>query len=180
VGLCTTDEARAEIGDDTIDETMLQRRIDAATVVIEDITGPIAAAAKSKTYDGDVDAVLLPSDATAIVSVTENGQALGVDEYTADLAAGIVYAGPSRAPRPFFPGRQNVVVTYSVGSQTVPENVHQAALELVTYWWRTGQQGSRPAWDQTADGEVYTPSGYPIPRSVFELCAPNPRMPGFA
>jgi hypothetical protein len=160
------------------DETQLQGRIDAATPVIEDMCGPVVSATVTKTFDGGRTAIVLPSAVATVVSVTENGSPMS--DYVIDGTAGVLYAGLSLAPRSFFPGRQNIVVQYTVGSASVPANIKAAALELITHWWRNGQQGARPAWDELADDEVYTPSGFPVPRRVSELCGPNPAMPGFA
>lgn len=45
-------------------------------------------------------------------------------------------------PRPFFPGRRNVEVTYIAGFDPVPADVWTATVDLVAYWWRNTQQTS--------------------------------------
>jgi hypothetical protein len=151
--------------------------IAAATPIIEDIVGPILTATETQTYDGDVMAVLLPSAATSITSVTENGTAIS---YTANLEAGIVYAGTSLAPRRFFPGRQNITVVYTVGSGNVDPNIREGAKELIRVWWQIGQQANRPGFGDQVEPDAWTPSGFAVTRRVIELCAPKPRVPGFA
>jgi hypothetical protein len=45
--------------------------------------------------------------------------------------------------RPWFPGSNNVEVTWVAGYNPIPATVRVATLELVAYWWRNTQQSSR-------------------------------------
>jgi hypothetical protein len=152
--------------------------IAAATPIIEDIVGPVLTSQESRTYDGGDTAVLLPSAATSIVSVVENG--VTITDYTPNLQSGIIFKGQPLAPMPFFPGRQNIVVTYMVGSGNVDPNIREATKELIRVWWQIGQQANRPGFGDQVEPDAWTPSGFAVTRRVIELCAPNARVPGFA
>lgn len=154
--------------------------VTAATPVIEDVTGPMVTGSRSLTFDGGVAAVLLPATVQSVTSVTENGDE--ITDWTPNLASGIVYGGQRLAPRWFFPGRQNIVVTYTAGAYAttaaVPKNVKLAARELVRHWWQQGQQGQRPSMGDQPTAE--TPSGFAVPHRVLQLLKSTPAMPGFA
>jgi hypothetical protein len=85
-----------------------------------------------------------------------------------------VFAGYSW-PRPFFPGSRNIEVTYKAGYNPVDPDIWFATADLVAYWWRNTQQGSRTVF-KTADqygGEEQPPNDlYPgVPdriAAVFE------------
>jgi hypothetical protein len=155
---------------------MLTAYIDAAVRVIEDIVGPVGDATRTVTVNGGGRAIVLPSPAATITSVTVAGVA--TTDYTADLVAGIVYGGSFATPTYFYPGNQNVVITYTVGNDNPPANVVLAARELVRFWWQQGQQANRPSFGEAGDSDEYTPSGFAVPRRVIELCAPDMRPPG--
>ena len=46
-------------------------------------------------------------------------------------------------PRPYFPGRRNIEVTYVAGYNPIPPDIWIATVELVAHWWRNTQQASR-------------------------------------
>lgn len=149
----------------------------AATPVIEDITGPMVARSETFTSWGGGSTVILPHLPNQILGITADGAP--VLNYVPDLAAGIVYAG-TRTAVGNFPGGE-LVITYQVGSYEIPANVKLAARELVRFWWQGGMQGSGGnVRSQAPDGDVFTPSGYAVPRRVMELCAPHQQMGGFA
>lgn len=155
----------------------LQTVIDAAEDWIGQIVGPVTATAGLvKTYDGDCMAVLLPSGVASVQSVTENGQA--ITDYTVNLASGIVYAGSQLAPRRFFPGVQNIVVSYTgylAGYSSLPAGLLFAIKEKVRELWST-QRGSgtrRPGSGST------NAAGQPLP-DFDDLLAPYLQIPGFA
>jgi hypothetical protein len=177
--LFTLEQARGFVGDldDDIDD-LVRLYMAAVTPVIEDITGPLISEQGSRTFNGGVTAVLLPGPVSD-VTVTENGGVLGAGQFTVDYDAGIVYAGDQLAPREFFPGRQNVTVTFTVGSEQIPPNIVLAALTEFRFLWQLDQQGNR--FDEPdEDTMAWTPSGFAVPRRVTELCAAHPRPAGFA
>ena len=179
-GLITLDDARASLGwaaTNTANNSDLERYIEAATPVIENITGPLIVRQLSFAFNGGVEQIVLPVPFTSVVSVTENGSA--VTDYVADADKGIITAGTTTAPDVFEPGVDNIVVTVSVGSATVPANVKLAARELVRFWWQQGRQANIPAFGEAPEsGSV--PMGFAVPKRVYELLEPNKRVAGFA
>ena len=181
-GLITLDEAKRSIFNSATstpsasDVADIEDLISAATPVIESLTGPMYVRNESFTFDGGGPNVILPVRFNSIVSVTEDG-----DSVTAygDGPAGIVYAGTAAVPYDFADGHGNIVVTVSVGEETIPPNVKQATRELVRIWWQQSRQGSRPAFGEEAT-PVVTPQGFAIPWKVEQLCKPNPGQAGFA
>ena len=157
----------------------------ATTPVIEDIVGAVLATTRTQTFDGGGYALLLWERPTAITSVTMNGVTLTSGTgYVADMSAGVVYGGSTYCTEEFYPGRQNVVVTYTTGSSSIDPNIILAAREEVRFLYSNGQLGTRPAFgpDAGVSDLAYTPSGFAVPRRVIELCAPSTvnRMPGIA
>ncbi len=161
------------------DKSDMRLFIAAATPVIEDIVGAVLVATKTQTADGGKTGIALWERADEVTSVTVNGQeqTAGTD-YVVNLNAGIVYAGSTTAPSRFTAGRQNVVITYRVGSTVVPPNVRLATIELVRHQWQMGRQG-RHSDIAAADQQARTPSGFAVPKRVLELCAPHARKDGF-
>lgn len=184
MSIVTLNEAKSNLGITvTTYDTQLQTFVDAADRVIEDITGPVLAASVTETFNGGRQSVVLRSPAASVTSVTVDGTALAAGDFTADLASGVVYSGSTTVPTTFSYGRQNIVVEYTVGADTVDANVKLAALELIRFWWQVGHQGNRPGFDQQASfgyDQTVTPSGFAVPRRVIELCGPNMRRPGIA
>ena len=159
----------------------LRLYIAAATPIIEDIVGPIVPGTFTQTDDGGKWAIPLFNKPTSIVSVTELGTALDPTAYFTDYAAGIIYAGRPQATRRFMPGYQAVVITYKAGAQIVPPNVRLAARELLRHWWQLGKQGhGGNAANFGSSAEVFTPSGFAVPRRVIELCGKANGPGGFA
>lgn len=179
-GLITLEDARASLGwgaADIANNSDLEDYIEAATPVIENITGPLLVKSQTFTFDGGVSAVLLPVRFTSVTSITESGTA--ITDFVADPLSGIIYAGATSGVRSFASGVQNIVVVVSVGSATIPPNVILATRELVRHLWQIGRQGSRPAYGQDAGAEI-VPSGFAVPRRVIELLEASPRVAGFA
>ena len=146
-GLITLAEARASLGwtaTNTGKDSDLERYVEAATPVIENITGPLLVKSRTFTFDGGVDQLVIPVRFTSVTSIVENG--VTVTDYVAEPTRGIITAGTATGSRYFSSGIQNVVVTVSVGSATIPANVKLAARELVRFWWQQGQQANTPAF----------------------------------
>lgn len=180
-GLITLAEARSSLGwaaSDTANDSDLERYVEAATPVIENITGPLVARTETFKFDGGFRAVVLPVRFATVTSVVESG--VTVTDYVAEPDAGLIAAGTTTSPREFESGHQNIVVTVTTGAATVPANVKLAARELVRHWWQQGRQGNRPGFgnDMPADGGV--PMGFAVPKRVLELLEPSPRLAGFA
>ena len=175
-GLITLNEAKASLGIPTTvtkDDSDIERYIEAATPVIEDIVGPVLPRTITRQFAGGRSAILLPNEAAVIQSVTDSGSA--VTDYTFDTHAKILYG-----PGVFSDGPLAVEVAYQAGFAVVPANINLATRELVRHWWQQGRQGNRPAFGDAGVSDVSVPSGFAVPRRVIELCEPNRRTEGFA
>lgn len=175
--------------DNGASDVKIQTFIDAATNVIEKITGPLVQRSVTRVFSGGTPSIVLPHrNVVSIASVTESwdggflytltAQPLGasVDDfgYTFDPSINrLTRRTSSGAPQPFWPSEDNVIVTYTVGLATIPGNVLMAAEELIRHWWQWGQQGNRPANGNPLGGQGdETPSssnGYAVPNRVLEL-----------
>ena len=175
-GLITLVQAKASLGipsSTTTNDSDIEAYIEAATPVIENITGPLLASSRTFRLDGGTAAVLLGCRFNTVTSVTDGGTA--VVDYVADSEAGIIYSSST-----FAAGVRNVTVTVAVGSATIPPNVILATRELVRHWWQLGRQGNRPAFGNEGIADASVPSGFAVPRRVIELCEPHRRTEGFA
>lgn len=164
----------------TIDDGELRLHCAATTAIVEEIAGTVLATTVVETHDGGKAAVLLDERPTAITSVVVGGTPLDTDDYTANLASGIVYAGSQTGPTRFAAGRQNVVVTYTAGSSTVDANVVLAARIIIAHLWQVGQQGRRGR--NVNEEVVVLASGFAVPKRAVELVRNRAayRMPGIA
>lgn len=159
--------------DQYIDDLRLY--IAAATPVIEDITGPILLSTVTLTAAGGGSSVLLDWAARKVTQVSVDGVSVA-DWY---VEHGILYAGTRQQLGTFPEG--TLVATVQLGADSVPPNVRLAARELVRHWVQLGKQyagGSSVRSDP--NDEVFTPSGFAVPRRVVELCAPHEQIGGFA
>lgn len=168
-------------GDTSDDADLTATYIPAVTVIVEDVAGPQTShVGETWTADGGVRSILLPTAATAITSVVEDGVTLTpVTDYTVDLVAGIVHRGSQLVPLLFFNGVQNVTITYDA-VVAAPKNVVLAARIILAHLFQSDQQGARPEFGTNEVEVVQTPSGFAIPRRAYELLKPTPNVPGFA
>ena len=179
-GLITLDEARASLGwaaTDTSRNADLERYIEAATPVIENITGPLIQRTVVFYLDGGREAIVTGTQFTSVTSITQNG--VPYTSFVADPEAGVITAGTSTTPDIFEPGIRNIVVTAVVGAATIPAHVKLATRELVRFWWQQGRQANIPAFG-SAPESAPLPMGFAVPRRVMELLEPSPRVAGFA
>lgn len=182
-------DARAAIraidGDTADDDDLNQVYIPAVTPIVEDIIGPVITTAGLTFTDDGVDrrgqplfAVRLPSPVVSVESVTERtGDALVEgNDYVVNKRVGIVYRGPSLSPRPFYPGTQNVVISYTAGpyanQAAVPGFIKLGARIILAQLWQVDNAGSRPAFGQPDTETVETPSGFIVPKHAYEVLSP--------
>jgi len=149
----------------------------AATEVIEDIAGAVLVRTVEQFADGGDAAVLLWHLPSEITSVTVDGvAAVG---WIADLSAAVVYAGPGVR---FASGRQNVKITYEVGSADIPPSI-RAAVRILLRHMTTVDQAPVPISGNPvnqASETAPTPSGFMVPRRVLELVENRRTLPGLA
>lgn len=179
--IISLDDALAALNMTTTDEKQrddLRLYIAAATPVIEDIVGTVVTKTVVQKADGGHGSVTLWETPVSITSVTENGTA--TTDYWLDEQAGILYGGSQTSARTFPPGRGAIVITYTAGTNVIPQNVRLGTRELVRHWWQIGKQGGGRAApvNTTAHMDVWTPSGFAVPRRVMELCQPSRHMLG--
>ena len=132
----TLDEARDALrfatGDTTRDDALVGAYVPAVTSVVEDVVGPVVRRTVTHTANGGEGSVLLPTAASSVTSVVEDGTTLtaGAD-YVSSLSAGIIYRGSSTGRTTFADGVGSVVVTYVAGlcdtTEDVPANIKLAA-----------------------------------------------------
>ena len=178
-GLCSLAEARDSLnwkGTDTANDADLEKYIEAATPLIEEHSGPLIVRSRVFKFDGGRSAVALPVKFTTVTSVVEDG--VTVTDIVADPTSGVIYAGTTTSLRDFNGGVQNIVVTVSVGSATIPANVVLATRELVRHLWQLGRQGNRPSLNN--DPIEVIPQHFAMPKRVLELLSPNRNLGGFA
>lgn len=151
------------------DDAELTRYIAATTSVIETIVGgPVLAKSVVETHDGDgTTALNLYAYPTAITSVVEDGTTLAASTYA--VGTGGVLWRRTGAWSDAYPG--NIVVTYTVGSNILPDNVRLAACEELRFLWQIGQTAARPALGTEQAPGGYVPMGYAVPNRVRELLA---------
>lgn len=180
--LISLDDAKAGLNMVTTDQSQLddlRLYVAAATPVIEDIVGPIVVRTVVQRVDGGRGSVTLWEKPLAITSVVENGVTLTGSDYWLDDHAAIVYGGSQTAARKFASGYGGLVITYTTGVTQIPDNVRLATRELVRHWWQLGKQPFRGSpVNTTAHMDVWTPSGFAVPRRVMELCQSSRQMLG--
>ena len=182
-GLCTLAEARASIYGkqaataSTDQDSLIEDYVSAATNVIEGLPdiGPQFAESRTLTFDGGTHELRLPFKFNTVTSITVDGVA--DTGYVANGPAGIISAS-SDGWGWWEQGIQNVVVVVTVGNATITPNVKLAARELVTHWWRQGQQGNRPAFGDTSTDPAVS-FGVPT-RRLMELLGSGTGVSGFA
>ncbi len=176
---------RVQATDTSHDSDLTATYIPATTVIVEDQVGPVMTrTGLTYTRDGGRSTISLPSATTGVTQVTETGTVLVANQdYTVNLASGIVTRGSVQQPYIFLPGQQNIVVTYNVGYAAAPANVKAnvvlAARIILAHLWQSDQQGYRPQFGAPDNDVVMTPSGFAIPRRAASLLRPTPNLPGF-
>jgi len=180
-GLITLAEARSSLGwatGQTADDADLEKYIEAATPVIENITGPlIARTGVVFTLDGGRTRLVLPTRFNTVTTLVESG--VTVTDFVAEPSAGIITGGTTGSPRYFASGVQNIVVTVTTGAATVPANVNLATRELVRHLWQQGRQANIPSFGEGPPDNM-VPMGFAVPKRVMELLQSSPRIAGFA
>lgn len=179
---------------DTSGTAKLRRFIQSAGDVVKNITGPILPETRNYTVDGGGVFLVLPQrwvismvsliETITIVNYTLTEQPLGSSinnyGYTWDRPVGkITRRGGGGTAMPFAPGVMNVSATYIAGMPTIPQDITDAAGELIRHWWANGQQPWRSAFSPSGDDAGSQPiMGYAIPNRVIEMLTPYRSNPG--
>jgi hypothetical protein len=174
----------------------LQRILNASSILIQDITGPMAPTVYTEWFDGGTETVS-PSH-KPVIRVLSAAEYYGISEFvlteqplgfqtdafafTVDYITGEVmrrtYGG---AAAQYAIGDKNVRITYQAGRSYVPENVQLGTLELVRFFYNHTQvpsgRGGRPAGP---DGLENVLIGFAVPNFVVEMVQPHWRGPGIA
>lgn len=186
--LITLDEARKALrlpASDNTNDTDLEMYVSAVTEPVEDVIGPGVSQSFTRNFDGGRNSiVLLGHGGVSVTAVTESGNPLTADsDYVVDTVAGILMRGTYLAPRPFFYGRQNIVVTWTAGpfatTASVSPTVKLAARIILRHLWISDQPG-RAGGGGSGEQMASTPSGFAIPARAMELLNNRDRTPGFA
>jgi hypothetical protein len=179
----------------TVDDEDLRELIAAATVIMEDLCGPIVSRACDETHDGGYLTVrLLQAPAISVTSVKESygagytrtltaqpldGATFDAFGYTVDLTDGILTRRMSGIAGPFMNGRRNIHVTYTAGRSIVRPNLIRATRRLVRFLWQQEMQGQRPNGQAPESmATSTTPSGYLVPNAIKAWCADDLRTVG--
>lgn len=184
--ICSLADARAAMNTPAaqrVSDDEVRGYIAAATLVVEDIVGPVLGATRTEVHDGGQRAILLfdyPS--AAITSVTEDGVTLSASDYCLG-DGGILYRGSRPGTGRWSLGARNVSITYPVGGTSIDPNVRLAAAELVAFWYGSTQIAGRPGLQSGGDvgGGTFMSMGYAVPHAVRDKLLPSVhRSPGFA
>lgn len=119
--------------------------------------------------------ILARRPVTAIASVTEDGVALTATDYELDAGAGILYR-LSDDFRSWW-SASKIVIAYTAGWSTVPDNLRNAAMKLAAVFWSEGVKADPSLKRERIDGVIERewwvgPSDDPaLPREVEDLLA---------
>lgn len=97
-----------------------------------------------------------------IVSVTENGVTLTANDYVLRRVDWTLHRGPSIGWywRGWWPGYENIAVTYTAGCTNPPAILRKVALNAVQRMWQSSQQSPHPQLeDVSGDYGSFTPAG---------------------
>jgi len=87
---------------------------------------------------------LVHSPAQSVTSIVENTTTLTAgDDYTVDLANGLIYRGSIKNPLTWYAGQQNITITYVAGESNPSPTAQLLVKELTRHLWRT-QRGASP------------------------------------
>lgn len=181
---------------DTADNAKLQNMIEAASILIVDLVGPMSPQTFVEWFDGGVPQIK-PAN-VPLVSITQVVEYYGLSAFTltnqplgsqtnafAYTLDPVTYQLTRRtyggAQANFATGTKNVMVSYIGGRPMIPENVQVATRELVRHLYTTSQVPNRSGVSRTSDTEAQLDYlGFAIPTFVIEMLQPHRRSPGIA
>lgn len=113
----------------------------------------------------------LNGDHVLVYQTPESQGGAGDQMYQVDWVHGVLirtYQG--LIGRPWFPGTNNIAVSWTAGYNPVPMDIRIATLELANYWWRNTQESQR-TFKQMAEYDAPSNNGlWPgIPNRIISL-----------
>lgn len=116
----------------------------------------------------------------SIVSVVENGTTLAASDYVLDGPGPVLYKrSGTNYSRWWLPGTDNIVVTYSTGSASIPADVRLAVRFMVRELWDDSQRGNQTGNVRSAD-QYDTGNTLNLFTPVIRSLLANYLVPGFA
>lgn len=167
IDLVTLADVKAYIGSSGIDDQLLTRLVTASSQYIQSwLNRTFASAAYTETRDGNGGQRMLFANypVTAVSSLTIDGIAIPLS--TSPLIPGYVFSSTGIMLRSytFTQGFQNVVIGYTAGYATVPEDIRQACIDMVALKYR--QRDRIGINSKTLAGEAVTFNTDDMPANV--------------
>lgn len=137
---------------------------------------------QTTTFSGSdvLDGIVLPTNAGSITTVVENGVTLGTTDYVLDGQAPILYRRVGTIyTRYWLPGTDNITVTYTVGSTSIPADVRLAVRFMVRELWDDSQRGNAGSGNPRSS-DTYDVGGLEMFTPVIRSLLANYVEPGFA
>jgi hypothetical protein len=189
-------EVRTHLNINSTDQdNELKGYIEAVGVVVENIVGSVLPRTVTESYDGGQETI--PLRHWPIVSVTSvketwyggatysltqidltAGTPAGQFNYTFDPNTGTITRRIGVFETCFMPGSDNIQITYVVGlPQPWPANIRLGALELVSWFWRTTQQGRGFPRPQPGGAATTLIAGYHVPNPIIQTLLVGNELP---
>lgn len=185
LGLVSLADARAHLTIPTADTSRdddIRRVILAATSLCEGFTGSaLRRQTVVETHNGADFAGglrgrhalrLLKSPVISVTSVVENGVTLAATDYTLSSRSGVLYRGTTTTRMSWYPGLDNVVVTYVAGYVNPPEGVVWACKKLIQNLWDKSLVSAHPAFNPDTGDEYAPATTYALPYAVQTALEP--------
>lgn len=162
----------------TTDDARLLSYALIASRICEDLTKIYRRQTFSETFDGGVSYLQLRFPIISITSVTEDSTTLTSTDYLTNDERGWLYRGTQWETWPWYPGVQNIDVTYVAGASDgiVPDDIRQGVKLQVQHMWDFQRGGSGLPRQQGSDFSYDPRSGFTIPNAVMEYW--QREMPG--
>jgi hypothetical protein len=170
---------------DTTNDDELRSFIGGVTRVIESYVGACSRRTVVDTFTGYWQEPRITPKTQPIISITsvvERGVTLDpATEYALNDQGTVIRTisgGSTIFPRGWWYGINNVVITYVAGRAVIPDNILEAAKELIRVNWRTQRGGSGPSFDgdigdyAAANGDQIR-LGFYVPGRVLDQLKPD-------
>lgn len=189
--------------EDRTHDSEILRYMEAATPLIEQITGPIVPRVFDEWHDGGQYFIQPRHRPSTALGTAPIFTLIAVEEFrgtikhplalVADPSSGALYSVTAQPPLytitrrtagggviGFSPMAESVHVVYEAGQAQVPPNVEEATKELVRVNYQTTRPAGRGRLTSSDEQDTGPPLGFFMPRRVRELLGPNRRAPSVA